>query len=507
MKIALISPYEDITNLGARSLSAYVKQAGHQSRLLFVPISTNDGSGYSYLYKPKTIEKILELIEDVEVVGMSVMTHHFDAIAQLTGEIHSKLGKKVIWGGIHPTARTEESLHHADIVCRGEGEEAFLELIERMANGTPLEGIQNLWFRSNGNLHQNPARPLIQDLDSLPFFDYSCQDHHYIDNSSSSTVSLTHQNIKNYLQNFDGITVYRTTTSRGCPHNCAYCCHSSLRKMYSNQRYVRFRSSENIIQELLHIREKMEFISFVVFMDEVFLLNSVEKNEEFCRLYKEKIDLPFRIQISPSSLKEDKLKLLVDSGCIVVGMGIETGSRKTQDLYKRKFGNNKNIVQSANIIQKFHEKIRFIIYDIIVDNPYESPEDVAETFRLLMKLPRPYQINLFSLTLFPGTDLYQKARTEGLVGEDHQEIYQKMISSVSRNYVNTILKLVNLQATPTFLLKPLGHPWMVSIMSRAPYKFVILLERTYLLIEKILFFFFIRGKTIKIHGMKSNPTK
>jgi hypothetical protein len=48
---------------------------------------------------------------------------------------------------------------------------------------------------------------------------------------------------------------------------------------------------------------------------------------------------------------------------------------------------------------------------------------------------------------------------------------------------------------------------MVSIMSRAPYKFVILLERTYLLIEKILFVLFIRGKTIKIHGMKSNPTK
>ncbi len=507
MKVALISPYEEITNLGARSLSAFIRRAGHQTRLIFSPIIANTGTGYSDPFKAETIDEILSLLEDVDLVGISVMSNHFEIATQITGEIHSKLGKKVVWGGIHPTARPEESLEHADIVCRGEGEEALLELVEKMENDVDPMETQNLWFRSNGDIRQNHSRPLIQDLDSLPLFDYSFKEHYYIDGSSSSTTLLTPENFQNYFQNIAGKIAYRTMTSRGCPHNCTYCCHSSLRTMYARQRYVRFRSPENIIGELMFVRDSMDYINFVIFMDEVFLLMSLEKIKEFSELYREKIDQPFRIQLSPPSISEEKLQLLVDSGCILVGMGIETGSARTQSLYNRKFGNNDKIIRGASIIHKFHKKVPFIVYDVIVDNPYESIEDTIETFKLLLKLPRPFQVNLFSLTFFPGTDLYKKAKEDGHIHKDTLEMYRKMISSVDRNYANTILKLVNLQSTPTFLLKPLGNKWIANLINRAPGKVLSLLEKTYLLIEKIFRFFLFRRKVITVYGLRSTQAE
>ncbi|MFQ5382501.1 MAG: B12-binding domain-containing radical SAM protein [Dehalococcoidia bacterium] len=504
MKMALLSPYENITNLGTRGLSSYIKAAGHQSKLIFAPIGVLDGGHYSYLYKLETIEEILGHLEDVDLVGMSVMTHHFQAAVQLTDAIHERLGKTVLWGGIHPTARPEESIEHADIICRGEGEIALLDLLDRMERDEDLTATQNFWFRRDGEVHQNPSRPLIQDLDSLPFMDYSCDEHYYIDDASSSTTQMTHENLKEYLQVVGGRVAYRTVASRGCPHNCSYCCHNVLRRIYTDRtRYVRFRSPENIMAELTQIKEAMGYVRFIIFMDEVFLLSSKETIREFSDLYKERIGDPFRIQLSPPSIDEEKLGMLVDAGCKVVGMGIESGSKDTQDLYERGFGKNEKVIRGANIIHKFHEKVPFIIYDIIVDNPYESPENVAETFRLLMRLPRPYQINLFSLTFFPGTDLYTRAIKDGYVREEIGDIYQKMISSIRRNYVNTILKLTNLQVTPTFLLRPLGHPWMVRVMNRAPEKVVVLLEKSYMLIEKVLAFGRRRGDLIPSLGIRS----
>jgi radical SAM superfamily enzyme YgiQ (UPF0313 family) len=510
MKVALLSPYEDITNLGSRGLSSYIKQNGHESKLLFAPIGVFDGNRYSYIYRPETLEEILGHLEDVDLVGMSVMTHHFEASAQLSKAVHDRFGgrKKMVWGGIHPTAKPEESLQHADIICRGEGEVAFLELLDRMERDEDPTPTQNFWFRSNGDIRQNPSRPLVQDLDSLPFMDYSCEEHYFIDDATSTTTELTRESLKDFFQNVGGRVAYRTVASRGCPHNCTYCCHNILRRIYTERtQYVRFRSPENIMTELTQIKTEMPYVNFIIFMDEVFLLFNKETMQEFADLYKERIGYPFRVQLSPPSIDEEKLGMLVDAGCVVVGMGIETGSEETQELYDRRFGKNEKVIRGAKIIHKFHEKVPFIVYDVMVDNPYESPENVADTFRLLMQLPRPFQINLFSLTFFPGTDLYTQAKKDGYVMEEIEDVYQKMISSIKRNYVNTILKLTNLQVTPSFLLRPLGHPWVVKVMSRAPQKAISLVERTYMLIEK--FFMIVRGRRnlINHYGIRSSPIR
>jgi len=149
---------------GMRSVSASIKQAGHQTRLIFLdPQKVN---------LPSDIKEQLEpLVADSEIVGISSMARSSDRAKQLLGYLRS-MGKRTVWGGIHPTLNPEECAQHADIVCRGEGEGFMLDLIRRWEEGAAWSDIPNSAYRSNGRVVLNALRPLISDLDELPLFDF-----------------------------------------------------------------------------------------------------------------------------------------------------------------------------------------------------------------------------------------------------------------------------------------------------------------------------------------------
>ncbi|MCX5704111.1 MAG: hypothetical protein NT066_06465, partial [Candidatus Omnitrophica bacterium] len=131
---------------------------------------------------------------------------------------------------------------------------------------------------------------------------------------------------------------------------------------------------------------------------------------------------------------------LVDAGLRVVRMGIQTASESTKKLYKRNY--SQDIIKKAVLtINSFKDKLKMIFYDIIVDNPWESDDQLVETLMFFSELPPPYYLNLFSLTFYPGTELYTVARRDGIIKDDLNDVYRKYYHSYGKTYFNMLFVL------------------------------------------------------------------
>ena len=112
-----------------------------------------------------------------------------------------------------------------------------------------------------------------------------------------------------------------------------------------------------------------------------------------------------------------------------------------------------DIVQAARVLSQFSGRALLPVYDIIVDNPWETEDDVLETLRLLLEIEGPYEIIMFSLTFFPGTELYERARQEGLLRDEVDEVYRQHYLANRRSYANGLLKLVQIRRAPRGLIR------------------------------------------------------
>jgi len=470
--IVLISPYSDISSLGVRILSSVLKEQGVPVKLLFIPHTPSEQVSSSiddeYRYKIEVTKEVTEFCRHADFVGISVMTHYFDKACQLTEELKKNTNAKVIWGGIHPTIRPIESLQKADIVALGECEESIGMLL---SSDKREKNHNNFWFHADAKnkITKNPLAPLTENIDKIPFQDYELNEHYVYDEGKEKILPMDDDLLKNYLDlghisRIRNETAYQTIASRGCPHNCAYCCNNAITSLYEGQKTLRRRSNENIVLELEKIKERYEFIKVIGFSDDSFFATSKEKIAEFSSLYKERIALPFFCLGSPLTITEDKLKLLIDAGLFGIQMGIQTGSSRILDLYNRKI-TNEMVIKTSAILSRFKGRIAPPVYDIIIDNPFETNKDHIQTFKLLNSLKRPFRLQIFSLVLFPATALYDKAVKEGIIKDDLNQIYRKNYHQRRSNYTNFLFGLYK-QNFPSFILKSLSSEFAVNLFNR-----------------------------------------
>lgn len=445
----MISPYFDITAYGVRILSAVMKRAGIETRLIF--LSDRNQS----MYKDDVFQQVLELCADTNIIGISLFSCHFPKIADLTRRIKEKLSVPVIWGGKHPSAKPEEALKYADIVCIGEGEKAIVELIKKMEKNEPFYDVKNFWFKTKGEIIKNDLGPITENLDTLPFPDYSLEEHYIWDNEIGKIIKMDAFALQRFLikEPETTQTVYNTLASWGCPYACTYC--FTFRDIYKGEKYMRFRSVQNIINELENIKTTFPFIGKVLLSDDNFFTLGADTIRNFALAYKERIALPIKCLVHPQNVTEEKLSYMIEAGLDSLQMGVETGSKKTKKLYQRNVSNN-TIIEAVCKINKFKDKI-VPSYDFILDNPYEAKEDVLDTIKLLLKFPKPYHINTFSLTFFPGTALYNKAVKDGVIPDETKdwEFHKK-------NYLNLVLQLLK-YPIPRFVIKLLINKSIVNI--------------------------------------------
>lgn len=483
MRITLVAPTPpDVAAFGVRTLSAFLKQHGHTVNCIFLPGGVEEykhTAGFTYRYQAHIVNKVVELAQQSDLIGISFMSNYLDRAIQLCTVLRSNLSVPVIVGGIHPTVQPEECLEFADIVCRGEGEYALLELVQRLETGEAYHDIENLCFKVSGEIIKNPLRPLVQDLDSFPFFDFEMDGQYIYDNRLDDIVPMSKEMLKNcfplephvegsFSDSYLRTLSYKTMTTRGCPHHCTFCAEKALADMYSGQRYLRKRSVDNIISELLWVKKELPFVESIFLFDDTFLSRKTDEIVEFAKEYKKHIAMPFHIQASPATVNMKKMEVLIDAGLVFVEMGIQSMSNTGQILYKRN-STEKSILEAARIFHSFKKQIYPPCYHVILDNPWESTEDVLETLDTILKLPSPFWLKRASLVLFPGTELNTKAKAEGILKtkEDEQrEIYCKHLHMPKGSYVNFLVYLAGFSYFPRVIIKALKIKMFVRLFDQ-----------------------------------------
>jgi coproporphyrinogen III oxidase-like Fe-S oxidoreductase len=163
---------------------------------------------------------------------------------------------------------------------------------------------------------------------------------------------------------------------------------------------------------------------------------------------------------TPANLSERKLAALTRAGMSCLRMGIQSGSTRTKQLYRRNHS-NQAVLKAVSLIHQFPE-IKRPQYDIILDNPWETPQDLRQTLMLLSRFPVPFQLNLFPLQFYPGTDLYDKARAEGKISSDDLEITRARHHSFKQTFLNKLFFLIDKLAQRGVRTRPLGMFLLVN---------------------------------------------
>ena len=391
-----------------RVLSSIANRGGHRAWMLFF-YKPSPTFQHRFPETPGELAGFERLLDDLDinVVGLTVMTHEYDRAVEVAKRAKKK-GRHVLWGGIHPTVRPLECLEYGDAVCIADAEGVFVPYLDALDSGGDRRLPSFVYRGEDPEEVRKSGRIYIErDLDSVPLPDYNIENSFY--GAGHDVLAMTWADYKR-LNTWEG-SYYRLLSSRGCLYHCTYCMNNFFWRCYGED-YLRRRNPKNCVDELVWAREKMPFIRGVNIQDDSFFMGSDEWLEEFIGLYKEKINLPFVCRLIPKYTNRDRLALLADAGLIHVEVGLQTGSRRMAHSVYERFQENENFLEVDKLLSSYGVTKT---YDTLVDNVYETPEDVLATIDVLLALKRPYYIGAYSLTPFPGTEYYDKIVADGLL--------------------------------------------------------------------------------------------
>jgi len=443
MSVALISLYH-YDNFAMRLLFSYLKK--HNIPVYYIAFKRmkqkatktlkNDYVEMHDFHDQVTEEDIITLLRQIDninpsLIGIGFKSSHLQLAKDLTARIKERCKAPVVWGGDHPTIAPETCIEHTDIVCVGEGFDALRELAGNIINGRPYDKINNLWVNKNGNIIRNPSRPLINDLDVLPFASYTSENKIYIDEGRVQED----KNIDYFGFGFTDaprIVFYQTMTSFACPMHCSFCINSLQHDKF------RRRSVANVIEELEQAKNNNPNLRWIFFWDNIFAVN---KNWclEFSEEYKRKIDLPFFTYSHPLCSDMEILVPLRKAGWTITVMGIQSGSynlRKT--LYARNETNEKILEAVRNMAGlrkvKSHKPYFNIYYDYVKNNPLEGKKDLAESLDLFLKFPKGFVFQAFNLSFFPNYPITKHFLQNGYISEKDIE---GNVKTSANNWITT----------------------------------------------------------------------
>jgi anaerobic magnesium-protoporphyrin IX monomethyl ester cyclase len=285
-----------------------------------------------------------------------------------------------------------------------------------------------------------------EEMETLPFAQYWYGEKIYRPGAGFDEMTLG-----DYVCNY-GLS-YTAIWSIGCPFHCTYC--GNTKFIANDQGYKRIRhpSARYMVEQVKEVRRRFPHISHVNFQDDSFMAIPYPQLEEFAELWKAELDLPFAVYgVIPNYVKQDKFDILTWAGMNRIRMGIQSGSQDILDFYKRPSPPEK-IRAAGQVIGSYAGgRKRYHLpplYDIIVDNPIETRQDVIDTLELLYDLPRPFNPLIFSLKVIPNTDLETAMRERGI---DLEQINSSYIVIPPR-FANLMLYLLSVVKPPRWLWK------------------------------------------------------
>lgn len=476
MKITLINATNRLSCDGSNLISALLKQAGHSVKNVLLAKQRD------FPYRQDEIGQLHEIVKGTDLIMIAVYSSFVYRAIQVTEFVRKKYpGMKVIWGGPHCISAPELSLRYADGVCFAEGDKAIIDLVNKMETGTDYLNTPNMAFNVGGSFKTNDVLPPFSDLDNLPYYDYDLNDRYLLD---EKLLPVTKKMVKEHYVFYPfGSPTFTFITSRGCPYKCSYCNNIRYIAMHGHTP-IRFQSVNRFIDELEYAIRYFDFFQFVAFGDDDFLLRDKKQLEDFAEQYRKKIGLPFGICVSANTFRREKMEILLDAGLKLVQLGVQSGSQRVIDeVFDRKI----NVTKTMEIVRQIEPYYKThglnLLLDFIIDNPYETRNDIIQTYQYLANLPHHVRVNIFCLAFFPGTPIYTKALKDGFI-EPYNEKTSRFFNKVNkityqRNYETILILLFKLlrrhkrmrRYIPRFVLRALGSRLVRGIASIFPFSF------------------------------------
>lgn len=326
-----------------------------------------------------------------DIISISALTPTIGSALDSADKIKSvKPEAIVVLGGYHPSFEYQSVLEEesVDVVVRGEGEYTMLDLVQTIEDGRDLKEVEGLAFKDKdtGELIVTPDRPIIHDLDELPFPAF-----HLFPMEKYKILNIT-------------TNVATIITTRGCPMQCSFCSSAAL-----HGRYLRRRSYKNVVDEI-EMRLKEENIDTIAFMDDTFTLD-VKFVQNFCEEIKRRnLKFWWGCTTRVDTLNEELLEMMKDAGCITLFMGVESADQQMLDKM------NKNITVSKTINAfKLSRKVGIrTIASCVIGMPEDTKESMRKTIEFVKSLNPSYA--LYSLaTPYPGTRFYKETFEKNLI--------------------------------------------------------------------------------------------
>lgn len=425
MKVLLVYPNIHGMNMLPPAIglfSALLKEQGHQVDLFD---STNWVIPGEEFDSDKEKEKILtvrpfddsKLREDmhqgsvfeafrskVEEFGPGLMafsvTEDLFPVARRLLEVVDDLHVPTIMGGVFATFAPENclALPGVDMVCIGEGEDVLVELCRRMEQGEDWSDLPGLWAKTAGGIRRNPLPPPV-DADRNPLLDLSLFEPSRLYRPMQGRVWR----------------MLPVETHRGCPYQCTYCNSPSQQRFYRQEtgcNFYRKKSFDAIHRELSYYKHDIKAEAFYFWAD-TFLSYTEKEFDQFCEIYQD-IRLPFWVQSRPETVREDRLRRLMDLGLFRMAFGVEHGNDEFRKRVLRRNVSNKVMLRSFKVLNKLD--LKFSVNNIM-GFPTETRELAMDTVRLNAQIHCD-SANAYSFSPFHGTPLRAMAEEMGFCSPD-----------------------------------------------------------------------------------------
>ncbi|MFH0977831.1 MAG: radical SAM protein [Candidatus Woesearchaeota archaeon] len=445
MRLAIINPNLSGSisglDMGVAYLATYIdERTKHQVKIIDLTFHRKDWKGH--------IRKEFRKFKP-EVVGISVVSLYLSYARDVAREVKRISRVPIIVGGMHPTLEPEETIKipEFDALSIADGEETLTEYLDALQENKPLSTIKGLWYKQKGQVHRNEGRPWTDNINSLPIPNYDLWD-----------------DIDKYFKFMQRLYFIGV---RGCPYRCTYCDEHALNKTSTGKRY-RIRDPRAFAREVKHQYDKYRErgMRLAHMFDAVFTFDK-KWLEEFTDEYKKlglSKRLPYTIFIKADNLNssEDKLKMLKDSGCRQIRVGIEAGDEDVRTkIYKKAGTTNKQLEGFIKAYKKHGLVVK--AYNIL-GGPGETQDTIKKTVEINKRFKTDIPL-FFTYTPLPGTTILEMIEGETTMATSLHFKESIHLKGVPKNFVEKMQRHAYLYFVPRMMIRVfLKHPIKFSYM-------------------------------------------
>jgi anaerobic magnesium-protoporphyrin IX monomethyl ester cyclase len=407
--------------IGILYVAASLREAGHEVRF------------FNGAFRGR--EEILRGLEDLRpgIVGLYATAFGWRKALQAAEDVRRILpGAFIVAGGPYPTYAGAAGLREApglDAVVVGEGEDALVELAGRLGRAEPLDGLAGLCFRRGGEIVENPPRPLLLDLDRLPFPARDLLGEREVYVPPPATYRRT--------------PVAVMITSRGCNRRCIFCYQMDRARRHG----IRYRGVDNVLAEIRHLAASG--YREIKFLDDTLAADRPRALEIARRIKAERLDVVWFASACVHQVDRELLGAFRDAGCWAILFGAESGVQRNLDALRKGI----TVEQTRRAVRAAKAAGLAVHTPFIFGIPGQTYEEGLETIRFACELD-PDIASFHALTPFPGSELWERRHELGTVSEDLAAYTYQGAAFVPHTLTREQIQQLRQQAYRAFYSRP-----------------------------------------------------